>query len=86
LLDRHRHRCLITRCFDRREANARTAVDEDAKGDDGDPLTLPCAYLEAAHIIPHSLVALDKQAVKLVSEARIWQIRSASIMLQTGSQ
>lgn len=70
-LIRDRHRCIITRHFDRTEANLRTAIHEDARDDDGDLLTQPWAHLEAAHIIPHSLVALDKQATKLVTGIRI---------------
>jgi len=85
-LTRDRHRCIITRCFDRREANARNVRDQDAKDDDGEPLIPPWAYLEVAHIIPHSLVALDKQAMKLVNEARICYRRNNSNMSQTGSQ
>ncbi|RAL03626.1 uncharacterized protein BO80DRAFT_289179 [Aspergillus ibericus CBS 121593] len=58
-LGRDRHRCVISRKFDAQEAQNRYKRDgRDVKDDDGKSL-LPerdiMAYLEVAHIIPHSL-------------------------------
>ncbi|OJI79447.1 hypothetical protein ASPTUDRAFT_194262 [Aspergillus tubingensis CBS 134.48] len=59
---RDRHRCVVTRKFDIREAEDRLAKDgTDPKDDDGGSL-LPesdtMAFLEVAHIIPHSFMPL----------------------------
>lgn len=59
---RDRHRCVVTRKFDIRAAEDRLAKDgTDPKDDDGGSL-LPesdtMAFLEVAHIIPHSFMPL----------------------------
>ncbi|OJZ85655.1 hypothetical protein ASPFODRAFT_207522 [Aspergillus luchuensis CBS 106.47] len=59
---RDRHRCVVTPKFDIQEAEDRLAKDgTDFKDDDGGSL-LPesnaMAFLEVAHIIPHSLMSL----------------------------
>ncbi|KAI2838196.1 hypothetical protein CBS147321_10996 [Aspergillus niger] len=60
-LTRDRHRCVVTRKFDIREAEMRYKIDgENVKDDDGKPLVEEAentAYLEVAHIIPHSLMS-----------------------------
>ncbi|OJJ50041.1 hypothetical protein ASPZODRAFT_1093094 [Penicilliopsis zonata CBS 506.65] len=61
-LIRDRHRCVITRKFDAQEAQKRYKRDRrNIKDDDGLSL-LPerdaMAYLEVAHIIPHSLMSV----------------------------
>jgi hypothetical protein len=61
-LIRDRYRCVITRRFDAQEAQTRYKRDgRDVKDDDGKSL-LPerdtMAYLEVAHIIPHSLKSI----------------------------
>ncbi|KAL2751820.1 hypothetical protein ACRALDRAFT_2114713, partial [Sodiomyces alcalophilus JCM 7366] len=57
-LVRDRHRCVISRAFDVREARKRVnrGREPNPKDDDGNALSGPFAYLEVAHIIPHSLV------------------------------
>ncbi|KAL5052003.1 hypothetical protein BDW71DRAFT_169928 [Aspergillus fruticulosus] len=64
-LVRDRHRCVISRRFDAQEAQTRYKRDRrDVKDDDGQSL-LPerdtMAYLEVAHIIPHSLKSLTSE-------------------------
>ncbi|PWY87486.1 hypothetical protein BO70DRAFT_195455 [Aspergillus heteromorphus CBS 117.55] len=64
-LVRDRHRCVITRKFDAQEAQTRYKRDgRNVKDDDGKSL-LPerdtMAYLEVAHIIPHSLMSLTSE-------------------------
>ncbi|KAE8164618.1 hypothetical protein BDV40DRAFT_111933 [Aspergillus tamarii] len=61
-LKRDRHRCVVTRKFSASEAQERFEKDGDnLKDDDGESL-LPerneMAYLEVAHIFPHSLMSL----------------------------
>ncbi|KAL5335920.1 hypothetical protein BJX70DRAFT_304963 [Aspergillus crustosus] len=61
-LQRDRHRCVVTRKFDLQEGETRYKTDgNNVKDDDENPL-LPesndMAYLEVAHIIPHSLMSL----------------------------
>lgn len=75
-LRRDRHRCVVTRKFDAQEAQVRYKRDgRDVKDDDGKSL-LPerdtMAYLEVAHIIPHSLMSLT-------SEEGEWRIVSGYI-------
>ncbi|KAH8430179.1 HNH endonuclease signature motif containing protein [Aspergillus melleus] len=65
-LARDRHRCVVTRKFDVREAERRYKSDgENVQDDDGNPL-LPEAEdatnLEVAHIIPHSLMSHSDSA------------------------
>lgn len=64
-LNRDRHRCVITRKFDAQEGQNRYKRDgQSVKDDDGKSL-LPerdiMAYLEVAHIIPHSLMSLTSE-------------------------
>jgi hypothetical protein len=73
-LIRDRYRCVVTRRFDAQEAQNRYKRDgQDVKDDDGKSL-LPerdtMAYLEVAHIIPHSLKSLTGEGGdrKLVRE------------------
>ncbi|PWY94840.1 hypothetical protein BO94DRAFT_285906 [Aspergillus sclerotioniger CBS 115572] len=60
-LTRDRHRCVVTRKFDVKEAEMRyKIVGEDVEDDDGKRLVEEAdntAYLEVAHIIPHSLMS-----------------------------
>ncbi|KAL4816248.1 hypothetical protein BDW67DRAFT_185072 [Aspergillus spinulosporus] len=62
-LQRNRHRCVVTQRFDTQEGKTRYKIDRNnVKDDDGNPL-MPerneMAYLEVAHIIPHSLMFLS---------------------------
>ncbi|KAL4732936.1 hypothetical protein BDV11DRAFT_176176 [Aspergillus similis] len=61
-LIRDRYRCVVTRRFDAQEAQNRYKRDgQDVKDDDGKSLLSErdtMAYLEVAHIIPHSLKSL----------------------------
>lgn len=71
-LTRDRHRCVISRSFDRDEARRRVARDgtQKAQDDDGFPLSNESnifATLEVAHIIPHSLMTLSSGEYELVS-------------------
>ncbi|KAA8648905.1 uncharacterized protein ATNIH1004_004792 [Aspergillus tanneri] len=64
-LRRDRHRCVVTRKFDAQEAQNRYKKDgRNVKDDDGKSL-LPesenMAYLEVAHIMPHSLMSLTSE-------------------------
>jgi hypothetical protein len=61
-LTRDRHRCVISRKFDRDEAIKRLRRDGSAAQDDErNPLARqPVAPLEVAHILPHSLLHVDK--------------------------
>lgn len=63
-LIRDRHRCIVTRNFDRNEAIRRYTSDSDnARDDDGNLLLeQPRAFepLEVAHILPHSLTKLGR--------------------------
>ncbi|KLU92000.1 hypothetical protein MAPG_10947 [Magnaporthiopsis poae ATCC 64411] len=56
-LERDRHRCVISRTFDVKEALDRDEGGQDAKDDDGVPLDedTPLGSLEVAHILPHAL-------------------------------
>ena len=70
-LIRDRHRCVISRSFDRDEARRRVAQDgtQGAKDDEGIPLRdegNTFATLEVAHIIPHSLMTLSSGEQELV--------------------
>ncbi|KAG0158382.1 hypothetical protein PDIDSM_5896 [Penicillium digitatum] len=60
-LTRDRHRCVVTRKFDVREAEARYRIDgSNVRDDDGNSLleeTGNTTFLEVAHIIPHSLMS-----------------------------
>ncbi|KAI0420365.1 hypothetical protein F5X98DRAFT_331917 [Xylaria grammica] len=62
-LVRDRHRCVITRKFDHKEAASRTRKDGiDARDDDGSLLRenkSSVDVLEVAHILPHSLMEAD---------------------------
>ncbi|KAF5859457.1 hypothetical protein ETB97_002859 [Aspergillus alliaceus] len=65
-LERDRHRCVVTRKFSVNEAQERFEKDGDnLKDDDGESL-LPerneMAYLEVAHIFPHSLMSLSSNS------------------------
>jgi hypothetical protein len=76
-LERDRHRCVISRRFDAQEGQKRYKQDGlNLKDDDGKSL-LPerdnMAFLEVAHIIPHSLMSLT-------SEADEWRLVSAHVM------
>lgn len=74
-LVRDRHRCIISRKFDKAEAAARyKAVQNDSRDDDGELLVSENAsrfgFLEVAHIMPHALMkasAGDQQVVCLPS-------------------
>ncbi|KAE8150581.1 hypothetical protein BDV25DRAFT_108046 [Aspergillus avenaceus] len=64
-LTRDRHRCVITRKFDAQEGQNRYKRDgQNVRDDDGKSL-LPerdrMAYLDVAHIIPHSLMSLTSE-------------------------
>lgn len=56
-LVRDRHRCVVTRRFDRTEAILR-AKKGSLSDNDGNPLEPPFGEVEVAHILPHSLTAL----------------------------
>ncbi|KKZ67875.1 hypothetical protein EMCG_06404 [[Emmonsia] crescens] len=60
-LIRDHHRCVISRQFDQKEAIIRLAQQDDsAQDDEGNQLRgQSFAYLEVAHIIPHSLTQSD---------------------------
>ncbi|KAL2017090.1 hypothetical protein VTK56DRAFT_2613 [Thermocarpiscus australiensis] len=61
-LVRDRHRCVISRRFDYKEAVRRLSGGNDARDDDGNPLLedeKPFESLEVAHILPHSLTKLN---------------------------
>ncbi|KAI0173167.1 hypothetical protein GGR52DRAFT_542148 [Hypoxylon sp. FL1284] len=60
-LVRDRHRCVVTRKFDRHEARNRFNRDgNDAQDDDGNLLSETSFQgLEVAHILPHSLTKVD---------------------------
>ncbi|KAB8239617.1 uncharacterized protein BDW43DRAFT_258660 [Aspergillus alliaceus] len=65
-LERDRHRCVVARKFSVNEAQERFEKDGDnLKDDDGESL-LPerneMAYLEVAHIFPHSLMSLSSNS------------------------
>lgn len=69
---RDRHRCVISRKFDRREAGKRfDQHGEDSKDDDGNLLRSESSdrfqFLEVAHILPHSLVSVASADTELVS-------------------
>lgn len=80
-LKRDRHRCVVTRKFSVREAQERFEKDGDnLKDDDGESL-LPerneMAYLEVAHIFPHSLMSLtsnggEQKLVRKPTDAHPW--------------
>ncbi|KAI5861110.1 hypothetical protein GGS23DRAFT_612060 [Durotheca rogersii] len=57
-LVRDLHRCVISHAFDAEEGEKRMRSEgvANAKDDDGNLLSGPYAYLEVAHIIPHSLM------------------------------
>ncbi|KAK9561939.1 hypothetical protein V6Z79_010295 [Aspergillus fumigatus] len=70
-LVRDHHRCVISRKFDRREAEKRFEQDgEDCKDDDGkllrDESNDRFQFLEVAHILPHSLTAVSSGETDLV--------------------
>ena len=77
---RDRHKCVVTRKFDIQEAEDRLAKDgTNFKDDDGESL-LPesdaMAFLEVAHVIPHSLMSLtsidgDPKLVRTLPEPRL---------------
>lgn len=72
-LVRDHHRCVISRKFDRREAENRFEQDgEDCKDDDGNLLRGESndrfQFLEVAHILPHSLTAVSSGETELVCE------------------
>ncbi|KEF50831.1 uncharacterized protein A1O9_13118 [Exophiala aquamarina CBS 119918] len=74
-LIRDRHRCVISRSFDRDEAMRRVARDgtQKAQDDDGFPLSNESnifATLEVAHIIPHSLMTLSSGEHELDTSKR----------------
>ncbi|KAI0527764.1 hypothetical protein F5B22DRAFT_3173 [Xylaria bambusicola] len=61
-LIRDRHRCVITRCFDHKEARNRMQQNGDDARDDNGVLLLEDTVideLEVAHILPHSLMKVD---------------------------
>jgi 5-methylcytosine-specific restriction endonuclease McrA len=67
---RDHHRCVITRSFDRDEAESRSDCnDKEAKDDDGYLLEneeVNPMYLEVSHIIPHSLLRKSAGETELV--------------------
>lgn len=78
-LARDRHRCVVTRKFDVREAERRYKSDgENVQDDDGNPL-LPEAEdatnLEVAHIIPHSLMSHSDSAGESKLVRHYWYFR-----------
>lgn len=62
-LERDRHRCVISRKFDHKEALRRLLADgeDNARDDDGKLLVKENSYefLEVAHILPHALTKVD---------------------------
>ncbi|KAI1120416.1 hypothetical protein F5Y10DRAFT_289790 [Nemania abortiva] len=63
-LIRDRHRCVISRVFDLAEADERFDTPGGAQDDDGNPLENELddpAYLEVAHILPHSLTQVNRE-------------------------
>lgn len=75
-LVRDRHRCVISRKFDRREAAKRFERDgEDCKDDDGKLLRSESSdrfqFLEVAHILPHSLMAVTTGDTELSDSKKI---------------
>ncbi|KAI2601881.1 hypothetical protein GGR54DRAFT_578791 [Hypoxylon sp. NC1633] len=60
-LVRDRHRCVVTRKFDRREARSRFNRDGDTAQDDEGILLRETSFegLEVAHILPHSLTKVN---------------------------
>ncbi|KAI1116698.1 hypothetical protein F5Y14DRAFT_406288 [Nemania sp. NC0429] len=63
-LIRDRHRCIISRVFDLAEAEERFDSPGGARDDDGNLLadeTDHPAYLEVAHILPHSLTQVNRE-------------------------
>lgn len=82
-LKRDRHRCVISRKFDKVEGGKRLREDSNSKDDDGrflgnEPYA-NFAILEVAHIIPHSIMTADS-ASELVCIYResMWLILSNS--------
>lgn len=70
-LIRDRHRCVISRTFDRDEAKRRVSRDtsDNAQDDEGNLLREESgtfAVLEVAHIIPHSLMTVSTGRAELV--------------------
>lgn len=68
-LIRDRHRCVVSRVFDFQEELRRLrAHGPGVVDDDGNVIKAkdPREYLEVAHILPHSLIAVDKN-LQLVS-------------------
>ncbi|KAK3903640.1 hypothetical protein C8A05DRAFT_14411, partial [Staphylotrichum tortipilum] len=65
-LVRDRHRCVVSRLFDQKEAVERLRGDGDgAKDDDGNPLHGRYSSLKVAHILPHSLTKTEKGSLLL---------------------
>lgn len=70
-LTRDRHRCVVTRKFDRAEALERvTRARDDPRDDDGnwlrDEQHGPFEPLEVSHVLPHSLTTLGRGEEELV--------------------
>lgn len=75
---RDRHRCVISRKFDRHEASKRfDRYGEDSKDDDGnllrDEVNKRFSFLEVAHILPHSLVTVASADTELVSKINAFE-------------
>ena len=83
-LERDRHRCVISRGFDITEAKARYQLQgrDKAKDDDGNLLKEernPFAFLEVAHILPHSLMSVTNAKSPLVRNLFETSIFNASL-------
>jgi hypothetical protein len=90
-LVRDRHRCVISRRFDRREAEARlTRSGYDAQDDDGNQLSSGAELfgrLEVAHILPHSLTKVDSDAQLVMSiNIKLFNISLANFCFKTPSK
>ncbi|KAK2741512.1 hypothetical protein FQN55_008264 [Onygenales sp. PD_40] len=60
-LIRDRHRCVVSRKFNVKEAAERLSQDMNAQDEEGNPLREQAFdVLEAAHILPHALMQVDK--------------------------
>ena len=73
-LTRDRHRCVVTRKFDRKEALKRIKTARgDACDDDGNQLARDRSFetLEVCHILPHSLTTVGRGNQELVSQRSV---------------
>lgn len=64
---RDKHRCVISRVFDRDKARERIAPDGQVIDDDDQPIAPgDFGHLEVAHILPHSFVKMESNTEQLV--------------------